>query len=210
VAKACSTLIFRLFDFLAAYALRQAAYWFFPEQLSTLLLAITRLDARPVDIPDDTDLDVLVRALVAAEDRRFFSHHGVDSRGIARAATLLLASKRIQGASTITQQMVRVLTNDYRYSAQRKFKEMCLACVVDREISKKTQVALYLRIAYFGWRMNGIGQAWRRLHLSSPLAPSSAAAFVARLRYPEPRESTSTYVEKLNQRTRYIVAIMNR
>lgn len=202
--------MFALFDSAAAYALRYAANWFFPNQLSALKLAIARLDAKAAEIPNDADLDALVRALVAAEDRRFFTHRGVDSRGLARAAVLFFKSKRVQGASTITQQMVRVLTNDYRYSVKRKFKEMCLACAVDRDISKRTQATLYIRIAYYGWRMNGVEQAWRQLRLSSPLDPSTAALLVARLRYPEPKETTPSYLEKLNQRARYIVAVMNR
>lgn len=203
-------MILEFLDSAAAYALRIAANQFFSKHVSQLLEAISRLDAQPVSVPNDSDLDVLIRALVAAEDRRFYSHFGVDSKGLARAVILFLTRMRIQGASTVTQQLVRVLTNDYRYSVQRKFKEMCLACVIDRSISKRTQAVLYIRIAYFGWRMNGVMQAWRRLHLAAPLSSFSAALLIARLRYPEPRETTTMYLEKLNRRARYVATLMNR
>lgn len=203
-------MILNLLDFAAAYALRMAAHRFFPKHTSELLEAISRLESQHVSVPNDSDLDVLIRALVVAEDRRFFSHFGVDSKGLARVVFLFLTRMRIQGASTITQQLVRVLSNDYRYSVQRKFKEMCLACVVDRTISKRTQAALYVRVAYFGWRMNGVTQAWHRLHLATPLSSSSAASLIARLRYPEPRETTPIYLEKLNRRSSYIATLMNR
>lgn len=176
----------------------------------TLLLSIASLESQPSCIQRDCDLDVLIHALVAAEDRRFLSHYGVDSRGLARALLLFFTRRKIQGASTITQQLVRVLTKDYRYSVRRKFKEMCLACAVDREISKRTQASIYLSVAYFGWRMNGATQAWHRLRLASPLSPLTAASLIARLRYPEPRETTPQYLEKLSRRARYVAAVMNR
>lgn len=178
--------------------------------MSTLLSSFASLESQTSCIKKDSDLEMLTHALVAAEDRRFFSHLGVDSKGLLRALILLLTRRKIQGASTITQQLVRVLTKDYRYSVRRKLKEMCLACALDRKISKKSQASIYLSIAYFGWRMNGAAQARQRLRLTSPLSPQTAASLVARLRYPEPREATPQYLEKLNRRTRYVTTVMNR
>lgn len=203
-------MIFKFIDLVTAWALRYVAHRIYAKQVSTLLLSVASIKQQPSCIRRDCDLNVLIHALVAAEDRRFFSHFGVDSKGLTRALMLFVTKKNIQGASTITQQMVRVLTKDYRYSVRRKFKEMCLACVVDREISKRTQASIYLSVAYFGWRMHGANQVCHRLHLASPLSPSMAASVVARLRYPEPREITPQYIEKLNRRTRYVTAIMNR
>jgi len=201
-------LILKFLDYAGAYVLRNAAYYFFPKHVLQLSDAIAHLEAQADHIPQDSDLDVLIRALVAGEDRRFLVHYGVDSKGLARAAILLLTRKKLQGASTITQQLVRVLTNDYRYSLYRKFKEMCLACVVDRAVSKRTQAVLYIRIAYFGWQMNGVAQAWMRLQMATPLSSSAAALLIARLRYPEPRQTTAEYLERLNRRGRYIAALI--
>lgn len=208
--KGHGRLIFEFLDSVVAWALRYAAHRIYPKQLSTLLSSVASFDSQPSCIQRDGDLDLLIHALVAAEDRRFFSHFGVDSKGLARALLLFFTRRKIQGASTITQQLVRVLTKDYRYSVQRKFKEMCLACVVDREVSKKTQASIYLSVAYYGWRMNGATQAWQRLRLASPLSSPTAALLVARLRYPEPKETTPQYLEKLSRRARYVTAVMKR
>lgn len=147
---------------------------------------------------------MLVQALVIAEDRRLFFHHGVDTRGLTRAFLLYLRTGEIQGASTITQQLVRVLTHDYRRSWRRKAKEMCLACALDRVVSKESQATLYLRIAYYGWRMTGCAQAKRHLGYTSPLNPHAAANIVARLRYPEPNHSSPAQLERIRRRARYI------
>lgn len=203
-------MIFEFIDSAAAWMLRYAAHRIYLKQLITLMSDVGSIELHPSCIQRDRDIDVLIHALVAAEDRRFFLHFGVDSKGLARALILIFTREKIQGASTITQQMVRVITKDYRYSVRRKFKEMCLACVVDKWIPKRTQALIYLGIAYFGWRMNGVTQACQRLRLASPLSPSTAASLVARLRYPQPRETTLEYLEKLNRRARYIAAVMGR
>lgn len=171
---------------------------------------VSRLQASSNEVLNCDDSEVLVRALVAAEDRRFFVHPGVDTKGLSRAISLLIRKQRIQGASTITQQLVRVLTNDYRFSLQRKLKEMCLACVLDRQISKKDQAVLYLNVAYYGWRMNGVMQVMRKLNLVTPISTFSAASIVSRLRYPEPRDPSVLYLQKLDRRARYVEAHMTR
>lgn len=150
------------------------------------------------------DISLLVRALIIAEDRRFLFHHGVDTRGLIRAFLLYLRTGEIQGASTITQQLVRVITQDYRRSLRRKAKEMCLACAIDRLVAKETQATLYLRVAYYGWRMTGCAQAKRQLGYISPLKATAAANIVARLRYPEPNHASPAQLERIRRRARYI------
>ena len=63
------------------------------------------------------------------------------------------------GASTINQQLVRVLTNRYERTFKRKVKEILLASLVARAIPKTDIPGIYLSVAYFGWRMNGLVQA---------------------------------------------------
>lgn len=150
------------------------------------------------------ELGELILALVMAEDRRFFQHCGVDLRGIFRAVVVYISKRSVQGASTITQQLVRVVINDYRFSFQRKLKEICIAVEVDSIISKKTQAELYLMLGYYGWRMNGLASARERLTISFPCTTEEAAQIVARLKYPEPERSSTTQTKKINGRAAHI------
>ncbi len=90
-------------------------------------------------------------ALVSVEDRRFFSHWGVDPRGIARAAWRNLVRGRIsEGGSTLTQQLARTLFLTSRRTMTRKIKEAMLAIYLDARFSKREILRLYLESVYFG------------------------------------------------------------
>ncbi len=101
------------------------------------------------------------QAFLAAEDARFYEHHGVDYKGVARAVWLLATTsdKRVPGGSTITQQVAKqfFLSNEYSYS--RKLAEMLLAMKMERELSKDEILGLYLNKSFFGNRAYGIGAA---------------------------------------------------
>lgn len=131
---------------------------------------------------------VLVAALVVAEDRRFYSHRGTDLIAICRALYRTIVKGEIQGGSTIEQQLVRRLTADYRKSIKRKLKEIALAVRLHQVLPKDQIPIAYLVSAYYGWRMNGLRKAARRLSidLNDPTV-EEAAQLVARIRYPEPR-----------------------
>lgn len=152
------------------------------------------------------DERLLLAALVAGEDRRFWMHPGIDARGIARAARAYLRGGPLQGASTITQQLVRVATGDYRISLGRKFKEMALAALINAAVAKEQQALAYLGVAYFGWRMNGIKQALRRLNPTQPLTKRAAAEIVARLRYPDPATPSPRLRAMIERRAEYIAS----
>ncbi len=196
------------FDATVALILRCVARLLFSKQISDLLSSVSSFKNAHVACAGH-DFEPLIRALIAAEDRRFLVHRGIDLKGLIRAFVMFLRSGEIQGGSTVTQQLVRVLTADYRFSFQRKFKEMCLACVLDKRVSKHEQARLYLQCAYFGWQMNGLNQVTLRLGLSENLTEVSAANVVARLRYPQPKDAGSAYFEKMQKRANYIVAVMN-
>lgn len=90
-------------------------------------------------------------ALVSVEDRRFFSHWGVDPRGIARAAWRNLIRGRItEGGSTLTQQLARTLFLSPRRTMTRKIKEAVLAVYLNARFSKTEILRLYLESVYFG------------------------------------------------------------
>jgi penicillin-binding protein 1A len=103
------------------------------------------------------------KATIAIEDRRFYGHSGVDFGGIARAAWAdLRARKPVQGASTITQQLVRNLYPISRErTVRRKLTEACLALRLDRARSKTWIFREYLNVVYYGNRAYGVQAAAR-------------------------------------------------
>ena len=113
----------------------------------------------PVDIKD-VPLQVK-QAFLAAEDARFYEHHGVDFKGVARAVWLLATTddKRVPGGSTITQQVARQFFLSSEYSYTRKLAEMLLAMKMERELSKDEILGLYLNKSFFGNRAYGVAAA---------------------------------------------------
>jgi penicillin-binding protein 1A len=105
----------------------------------------------------------MVDAIVAIEDRRFFSHGGVDPMGLARAFLRNLRSGRIaEGGSTITQQLVKLVFLTPERSLLRKLREATLALWLDATLSKEEILAAYLDRVYLGSGMTGIRAAARR------------------------------------------------
>ncbi|MDI9237503.1 penicillin-binding protein 1A [Lysobacter sp. LF1] len=113
----------------------------------------------PVSIQDVPER--LKQAFLAIEDARFYKHHGVDFKGVARAVWLIATTdaKRVPGGSTITQQVARqfFLSNEYSYT--RKLAEMLTAMRMERELSKDEIFELYLNKSFFGNRAYGVAAA---------------------------------------------------
>jgi penicillin-binding protein 1A len=106
--------------------------------------------------------DILVKAVVATEDRRFFDHKGVDVRGIGRAAVADLRTGRIaEGGSTITQQLVKNTMVGREKSLQRKLREASLAVGLEKTLTKEQILERYLNTVYFGQGTYGVGAAIR-------------------------------------------------
>lgn len=102
----------------------------------------------------------LINAVIATEDRRFFSHCGVDFFGITRAYYANHRAHRIvQGGSTITQQLAKLLFLKPERTAKRKVQEILLALQLERQFTKEQILTLYLNRAYFGSGNYGIGNA---------------------------------------------------
>jgi Transglycosylase len=115
---------------------------------------------------------VMRQAVVAAEDERFYRHHGIDTLGLARAAAYDLSHFSLQeGASTITEQLAKVLYlggNDS--SPWRKLEDAALAVKLERAYTKEQILDAYLNTVYFGHGAYGIGAASRRFFGRSPSA----------------------------------------
>ena len=105
----------------------------------------------------------VINAFLSAEDKNFFSHPGVDAKGVLRATinniSNIISSKRLEGASTITQQVAKnfLLTNEV--SLNRKFKEAILAFRIERALSKERILELYLNQIYLGEGTYGVASA---------------------------------------------------
>ena len=105
----------------------------------------------------------VVNSFLSAEDKNFFSHPGVDAKGVIRAIvnniSNLATSKRLEGASTITQQVAKnfLLTNEV--SLNRKLKEAILAFRIERALSKERILELYLNQIYLGEGTYGVASA---------------------------------------------------
>ena len=114
-------------------------------------------------VPFNTIPKNVINAFLSAEDKNFFSHPGVDAKGVVRAVinniSNLLSSKRLEGASTITQQVAKnfLLTNEV--SLNRKIKEAILAFRIERALTKERILELYLNQIYLGSGAYGVAAA---------------------------------------------------
>ncbi len=111
-------------------------------------------------IAHDTMPEHLVQAFVASEDQRFYEHSGVDYRGIARAAWANLRNRDVvEGASTITQQLARIVFLDQERSFQRKIKEIMMALRLEESLTKEQIAERYLNLVYLGSGAYGVADA---------------------------------------------------
>ena len=109
----------------------------------------------------DTDAPI-VKATVAAEDRRFYRHWGVDPMAIARAALRNVSERRIvEGGSTLSQQTAKLLLGSSRRSVSAKVRETVLALRLEHRYSKRAILTLYLNLAPYGNQIAGVERASR-------------------------------------------------
>jgi membrane carboxypeptidase/penicillin-binding protein len=182
------------------------AHVFLPDACSHLARSLRKVQARNADA--GRVAGTFVTALVLAEDRRFFRHGGIDAIAICRALFGLLTRRNLGGGSTVEQQLVRTLRNDRARTLLRKLREVLLAATVRESLGKRSVAVAYLRVAYFGWRMNGIEEACRRLGVVQAHASThEAARIVARLKYPQSMYAPMSRVVAINARVRWIARL---
>lgn len=103
---------------------------------------------------------LLIYAVLATEDQRFFEHPGVDIMGLGRATVRMIQTgTKSQGGSTITMQVARNFFLSRKKTFLRKFNEILLAIKIDKELSKEKILELYLNVIYLGNRAYGVGAA---------------------------------------------------
>jgi penicillin-binding protein 1B len=136
-------------------------YWLEPEPITTLFDQ-SRVKRRVIKYQDMPPM--LVSAVLAAEDRRFFSHHGVNVYRILEAAWRdLQADEPLQGGSTLTMQLARNFFLTPERTVRRKIEEIFLALFLEQKLSKEQILELYANEVYLGQRgsfsIDGFGEA---------------------------------------------------
>src|SRR5690606_15011545 len=111
----------------------------------------------------------LIHAVLATEDRRFYSHSGVDPLGLARALYVnIRAGRLVQGGSTITQQLAKNVFLTPDRTIKRKAQELLLAFWLEANFTKDQIFELYLNRVYFGAGAYGVGAAAERYFDKTP------------------------------------------
>lgn len=149
--------------------------------------AFTFFVEQRVDVGLDRVSPHVIDAVVAIEDRRFFSHHGVDPLRIAGAAWRNFRAHRIvEGGSTITQQLARAAQLSPERTYERKLREILLAAQLEQRYRKAQILEEYLNTVYFGEGYYGIEAASRGYFAKSAadLRPHEAALLAALIRSP--------------------------
>ena len=138
-------------------------------------------------LPYDSIPRVMREATVSVEDRRFWSHPGVDPIGVARSVEVRYARGRwLQGGSTITQQLARNVFLSSQKKFGRKFREWILALALERKFSKQQVLELYLNKVYYGGGAYGIDAASRKFfgHGADRLSLPEAAVIAGLVKAP--------------------------
>ncbi|MEG3181687.1 transglycosylase domain-containing protein [Sphingomonas sp. LT1P40] len=152
-------------------------------------------------------------AMVAIEDRRFHSHWGVDPVALARITKFAFdnrgTDRRLQGASTITQQVARTIFLSNKYDVGRKVREMILALALERKFTKDQILELYLNKVYFGGGAYGIDAASRTFfgHAATNLTLSESAVIAGLVKAPS-RYSPTADAEAAVGRASVVLDVM--
>lgn len=162
---------------------------------------------------------IMLKAMVASEDSRFYEHDGVDAKGVLRA---LVANQQAggvsQGASTLTMQYARNVQRDTAQTPQevtasteqttiRKVKEMRLAVAIEKELSKEEILERYLNVAYFGRRAFGIYAAAEVFFAKRPasLTLTEAAMLAGLVKAPSAYDPTGPNQNDALLRRNYVI-----
>lgn len=135
----------------------------------------------------------LINAFLSVEDQNFYNHFGIDFIAILRAAAINAINLRIvQGGSTLTQQVAKVVTEKTQKTFIRKFYEAILALQIEKEFSKREILEMYFNIIYLGHGTRGVGAA-SRLYFEKDVAELSLAESAVLARLPKAPVSYSPF-----------------
>ena len=150
------------------------------------------------------------QAVIATEDRRFYSHFGVDFRSVFRATAVnLIKRRRAQGASTLTQQVAKNLFLSSEKTLRRKVQELLLSFWLEHKLTKDQILTIYLNRVYFGAGTYGIEAAAQKYYgvKARRLSLYQSAVLAGLLKAPT-RYNPLTHPELANQRARQVLVNM--
>ena len=177
---------------------------------NTAMAKLTATEER-VNVDYEDLPPVLVQAVLAAEDRKFFDHSGIDPMGIGRAfyQSVVRGSASQQGGSTITQQYVKLTYLSSERSLERKLKEAVLAVKLEGELDKRDILTRYLNEIYFGRGAYGVEAASREYFGTGVenLQLHQAAYLAGLIRAPERADATRD-PDEASRRRRTVLAGM--
>ena len=162
-----------------------------------------------VSVSLDRVPEVVVDAVLAAEDREFFDHAGIDPVGIARATWADVRGRSLQGGSTITQQYVKNVYLNHERTILRKLKEAVLAVKLERRYDKREILERYLNTIYLGRGAYGV-QAASRSYFGKDvgeLGLGEAAYLAGLIRSPEVADAAKAPEEAAARRARILTAM---
>ena len=188
----------------------------------TLLTMFYEEHRKPTRIADMSPF--ITAAIVASEDARFYEHHGVDAKGVARAFVANRQAGGVaQGASTLTMQYVRMALRDgartptqalaaTEQTTSRKLREMRLAIELEKRTSKQEILERYLNSAYFGHRAYGIFAASQVFFSKSPknLSLNEAATLAGLVKAPSAYDPASGNQTSAIDRRNYVIDQMRK
>jgi penicillin-binding protein 1A len=161
-------------------------------------------------LPYATIPQTMKDAMIAVEDRRFYSHPGIDPIGMARSVVVnLRAGRNVQGASTITQQLARNVFLTSNKTFARKGREIILALALERRFTKEAILELYLNRVYFGGGAYGIDAASRKFfgHSATRLTLPEAAIIAGLVKAPS-RYAPSADADAARRRAATVIETM--
>ena len=150
------------------------------------------------------------QAVIATEDRRFYSHFGIDIRSVLRAVTVnLVENRKAQGASTLTQQVAKNLFLSSEKTLRRKVQELLLSLWLEHKLTKDQILTIYLNRVYFGAGTYGIEAAAQKYYgvKARHLNLYQSAVLAGLLKAPT-RYNPLTHPERADKRARLVLANM--
>jgi penicillin-binding protein 1A len=153
---------------------------------------------------------VVVQAVLAAEDDRFFEHPGVDWQGVTRALVMAAVTMELsQGGSTLTQQLVRTTLITKEKQLRRKLREIFLALSVENELSKQEIFTLFVNTQFLGQRSYGFAAASETYFGKTLMeVDASEAALLAGILQAPSRQNPVASVEEATARRTYVLRRM--
>lgn len=169
-------------------------------------------EQKQLTIGAEKNYETLSRVLISGEDHRFHYHIGFDIIAIIRAIRNKIIYGKIEGASTIEQQLVRVLTNDFEKTFRRKIQEIVLATTVTSIVPKNSIPKIYLNVAYYGTEMNGLKEATSKMGINEleNIPIELAAELISRIKYPQPLKVNIKRQKQIETRKHHLVSLYNK